>query len=311
MLTIIPSMDVPPPDPNAPEGLLGPYLPPPPGLVLLSGEASAGKTVFLRNATYHIAEGTEFVGLTPSASLRVLYLDLESTEQLHWKLVRAIGKSDNLGFVLEMPRPLSASAGQADLKKAIDEWKAVIVVVDPLPVAWPVHDENDNAEADRQMSSLKKFARDTATLVVVLWNMGEGYVKAKFKARGATARLDRADVALNYTEVSAETRKLEIVKSRFGNLRESITVQFEGDHGFRAVKDVVIAPSQTQLIEAHIVRLVTERPYSRPEILAALRKMEFTDDNLVDKALGALRSTGRVTSPERGVYALPESSDPQ
>ncbi len=308
MLTIIPSMDVPPPDPNAPEGLLGPYLPPPPGLVLLSGEASAGKTVFLRNATYHIAEGKEFVGLTPSASLRVLYLDLESLEQLHWKLVRAIGKSDNLGFVLRMPRPLSSSAGQADLKKAIDEWKAVIVVVDPLPVAWPVHDENDNAEADRQMSSLKKFARDTATLVVVLWNMGEGYVKAKFKARGATARLDRADVALNYTELSAETRKLEIVKSRFGNLRESITVQFEGDHGFRAVAGLDISPpAQTHVIEAHIMNLVSQRPYSRQEILAALREKDITNANLVDKALSDLCTQGKIRRVGRGMYALPES----
>jgi hypothetical protein len=210
-----------------------------------------------------------------------------------------------------MPRPLSASAGQADLKKAIDEWKAVIVVVDPLPVAWPVHDENDNAEADRQMSSLTKFARDTATLVVVLWNMGEGYVKAKFKARGATARLDRADVALNYTELSAETRKLEIVKSRFGNLRESITVQFEGDHGFRAVKDVDIGPSQTQVIEAHIMNLVSQRPHSRQELLAALAKMNIINDNLVDKALGTLLRTGKLIRTGRGMYALPESSDPQ
>lgn len=62
MLKIIPSMEVPAFDPLAAEGLLGPFLPQPPGLVLLSGETSAGKTVFTYNAAYHIAEGTEFIG---------------------------------------------------------------------------------------------------------------------------------------------------------------------------------------------------------------------------------------------------------
>lgn len=202
MLKIIPSKDVPRPDPLALAGLLGPFLPQPPGVVLLSGETSAGKTVFTYNAASCIAEGKEFVGLTPSATLRVLYLDLESPEQIYRSLVQAIGGSDNLAFVRSVPLLLSSTAGQEDLKKAIQEWDARVVVIDPLPIAWPCRDENDNAEADRQMWRLKEIASDTDTLILALWNMGEGYVKEKFKARGATARLDTVDVGLNYTEES-------------------------------------------------------------------------------------------------------------
>ena len=312
-MRIIPSKDVPPPDPFAAQGLLGPFLPQPPGLVLLSGEASAGKTVLAYNIACHIAEGREFIGLTPTASLSILYIDLESPEQqVHRRMVEAIGRSDNLAFGRDLARPLYTSEGQKELMDAIEVLAARVVFIDPLTVAWPCKDENDNAEADRQMWRLKEIALATGTLIVALWNMGGGYyVREKYRARGATARLDRVDLALNYAEVSDTRRKLTIVKSRYGNLKESITVQFAEDFGFKVVAGVDVSLSQTQLIEAHIVTLVSERQYSRQELLAALRKVEITNDNLVDKALGTLRRTGKVTSPERGVYASPESSDSQ
>ena len=227
-------------------------------------------------------------------------------------MVQAIGTSDNLLFAREMPRLLSSTAGQDELMNDIREWNVRVVFIDPLSVAWPVRDENDNAEADRQMWRIKEIAVATGTLIIALWNMGEGQLKAKWRARGATARLDRVDLALNYTELSETERRLQIVKSRYGNLGRDMTVRFAGEYGFEAARVVSIAaPSQTQVIEAHIVNLVSERPHSRQELLAALAKMDITNENLVDKALGTLRRTGRVTSPTRGVYALPGSDDPQ
>ncbi len=312
-MRIIPSKDVPPPDPHAAQGLLDPFLPQPPALVLISGETSAGKTVLSYNIAYHIAEGREFIGLTPTASLSVLYVDLESPDQVRSRMVEAIGRSDNLAFGRDLARPLYTSEGQKELTDAIELLEARVVFIDPLTVAWPCKDENDNAEADRQMWRLKEIAVDTSTLLIATWNMGEGYVREKFKARGATARLDRVDLGLNYTEVSDTRRKLTIVKSRYGNLRESVTVQFEGEFGFRAVAGVDVSPpSQTKVIEAHIVNLVSERPYGRQELLAALRKkMEISNDNLVDKALGVLLAQGKLRRVGRGKYALPGSSDPQ
>lgn len=308
MLKIIPSMEVPPFDPLAAEGLLGAFLPEPPGLVLLSGETSAGKTVFVYNTAYHIAEGTEFIGLTPTSALRVLYIDLESPEQVHRRLVGDIGRSENLAYVREMPHNLGTHQGREDLQNAIREWRAGVVVIDPLMVAWPCRDENDNAEAGEQMWRLKEIAVAESALIVVIWNMGEAYVKDKFKPRGATARVDRADLALNYTESSATTRLLKIVKSRYDGIGKSITLQFAGDHGFKAVEALDISPpSQTQVIQAHLVTLVLERPQSRQELLAALRQKGFTNENLVDKALADLCTTGKLARLGRGMYGLPGS----
>ena len=186
--------------------------------------------------------------------------------------------------------------------------------LDELAGMWLVnigHGRSEIADAvSEQMRHLKNIARETGTLIVVLWNMGEGYVREKFRARGATARLDRVDVALNYTEVSDTRRKLTIVKSRYGNLKESITVEFAGDFGFEAVEGVAARPSDTQVIGAYILRLVSEGPKSRQELLTALRPMGIKD-NLVDKVLGDLCEKGKLRRTGRGMYALPGSSDPQ
>ena len=50
-------------------------------------------------------------------------------------------------------------------------------------MAWPVKEEKDNAEADRQMWALKQLAVQVGCILMVLWNMGEGNVKEKLKAR--------------------------------------------------------------------------------------------------------------------------------
>ena len=204
------------------------------------------------------------------------------------------------------------STGQEDFTNTLQEWNARVVFIDPLTVAWPVRDENDNAEADRQMWRIKEIAVATGTLIIALWNMGEGQMKAKWRARGATARLDRVDLALNYTELSETERRLQIVKSRYGNLGRDMTVRFAGEYGFEAARVVSLAaPSQTQVIEAHIMNLDLKRPQSRKELLAALGQVGISKENLIDKALHDLCVKGKLIRTGRGMYALPGSSDSQ
>ena len=46
------------------------------------------------------------------------------------------------------------------------EWEAEVIIVDPVPVAWPVQDEHDNAIADQQFSRLKQMAVESYCLVI-------------------------------------------------------------------------------------------------------------------------------------------------
>ena len=304
MLKIIPSTEVPPPDPDAAPGLLAPFLPNEPALVLLAGEASAGKTVLARSLAYHLAEGLTFVGLSPREAVPVLYVDLESPEGLFWDLVKTIGWSDNLGFIRELDRPLSDSRGLEDLKDAIKRHNAKAVFIDPLPMAWPVRDENDNAEADRQMTAMKHLAVETNCVVVVLWNMGEGFVKEKFRARGATARVDRPDLVLNYTELARKARRLKVVKSRYGTREEEIVLGFAEGLKFEVREAPEPLPTTTSQIKSTILSFVTgSEPKERQDIINEVRAQGIeAGDNLIDKALGELVSAGELVRAGRGKY---------
>ena len=74
--TLIPSTDVMLPDDDIEGGSLGPYIPYPSSLVMLVGESSAGKTVLGKDMAYHLAEGLDWAGISPSGEQRVIYVDL-------------------------------------------------------------------------------------------------------------------------------------------------------------------------------------------------------------------------------------------
>ncbi|MCH7549185.1 MAG: AAA family ATPase, partial [Candidatus Krumholzibacteriota bacterium] len=154
-IVVIPSMDVQPPEQiKGGQGMLDPVIPPIPALVMLSGESSAGKTVLAYNIAYHLAEGITFGGMKPPQQFPVLYFDLESPDVVHSTLVHKVGRSENLHFVRGLPRTLDIIEGQRMFLAACRGYR--VIILDPLPIAWPVDDENDNAKADRQISTLKR-----------------------------------------------------------------------------------------------------------------------------------------------------------
>jgi hypothetical protein len=153
---------------------------------------------------------------------------------------------------------LSAPAEQAALVAAVHDLEAEVIVADPLLAAWPVADENDNAIASRQMDVFRWIARATSTRVVLLHHQGEGNVKAKFRARGATARVDRCDLAMNLDEVADDVRRLTIVKSRFGTLGQSLRFKFGDDLGYEPLEDAGdLSPSAYAAAEARVLAVVT------------------------------------------------------
>jgi len=301
-ITIIPSVDIQPYEHDAAPGALEPFIPPQPAVVLFSGETSAGKTVANYNIAYSLSEGVEFAGFMPSHAVRVLYLDLESPESVHRGLVDAVGRSKNLAFVRVLPNFLSSKDGQDQFRQACIAFKADVVFIDPLPVAWPVRDENDNAEADKQISAVKRLAVELNLVIVALWNMGGGNPKEKFKARGATARLDRVDVAINYTEITDKTRQVKIVKSRYGTLGNVYALQFKGDLGFDSadLTQLTGGPTEISEIKNRLRALMRDGEKKRKDLVERFPGKEA----LVDKALGEMLKAGEIDRPKRGTYRL-------
>ena len=292
------------PDDDIDGGTLGPYIPYPSSLVMLVGESSAGKTVLGKDMAYHLAEGLDWVGISPSGEQRVIYVDLESPENVFREHAEIIGRSENLVFARSVPA-LDSPAGTAEFLSVCRRFSPDVLFLDSLTEAWPVQDENDNAEASRQMTAIKMIAKSLGCTVVVTWNMGEGNVKERFKARGATARVDRSDLVLNYTGLTDDTRQLKIVKSRYGTLNKVLTLRFAGELGFEAV-DAHITSNPSAI--ADLVRMVKDKlqfgVMTRKELVATLG-----NDDLLDKVLGRLVKAGEISKPKRGSYELVVSSE--
>jgi len=303
--TIILSTDIPPPEYVDIEGLLGSFIPPAPALVLLSGESSAGKTVLSYNLAYHLASGEEFAGLLPRNNLRVLYCDLENPTGVHRTLVDTIGRSENLGFCRRFLNDLTSPRGREEFVALCNGFNPYVIVLDPLSVAFPVADEDNNSEANYQMWNIKQIAMELHCVVVVLWNMGQGNVKDKFKARGATARVDRSDLGMNYIELNDNTRQLKIVKSRYATINEVLTLRFAGDMGFESLEGSGgITQTAIAAMSIKVKDELRSGVMTRQELVATLG-----NDDLLDKALSRLVSAGEIFRPKRGSYELVVSSE--
>ena len=288
---------------------LGPFIPKPPALVLCSGESSVGKTVLGYNIASGFAAGGNVLGYEINEPTRVLYADLETPSGLMSSMVKRIGAHTNFGFRLNWENKLNTTHGYNTFLEVCRDFNPGILIIDPLSIAYPVEDENNNSEADRQMQRMKQLAVNLNCVVFAMWNMGTAHVKDTFKARGATARIDRTDIALNYTRLANRNRRLQVVKSRYSNPGASIELQDAGDLKFEVVK-------HRDGNEA--VNESTKRQKAMDAIMAMaenedIRRLQCIDvagsEKLADKAIKSLRDQNLLETIEPGVYRLNVESE--
>lgn len=220
----------------------------------LVGETCVGKSVLLGNLCYKLSKGEPFLNITPPRPLRVMHLDYESYGRVMVVNLFSIGFDSDNWHIPDMTEAIrehgSAPCGphlMHWLDQHITRGQYDLVVVDPLMDAYPVANENDNAEASAQMNQFKKLARAKSVGVVVVHNTGrgafdpnhpheasaQGRADRKHLGRGAAARQDRADIGINYVRVNDTTRLLKVVKARVNeNLGLQWQLSFDGGHGF-------------------------------------------------------------------------------
>lgn len=220
----------------------------------LVGETCVGKSVLLGNLCYKLSKGEPFLNIAPPRPLRVLHLDYESYGRAMVVNLFSIGFDSENWHIPDMAEEIRANGSAPNgprLLQWLDQHVAPgqydLVIVDPLMDAYPVSNENDNAEASAQMNHFKHLARAKGVGVVVVHNTGrgafdphnpqessaQGRADRKHLGRGAAARQDRADIGINYVRVNDTTRLMKIVKARVNeNLGLQWQLSFDGDHGF-------------------------------------------------------------------------------
>jgi len=312
---------------NAPPELWGSYVRSS-TVTLLVGEASAGKTVLLYNLAYHLATGQEFLGITPPRSLRVLSVDFEGNDEIRATNLNAIGTAPGWDILVppeSLYELIPEKRGQDLIRRlntAIRSWHYDLVIVDSLIEAYPVEEENSNDEASQQMVAFRQLAQATSVGVILVHNTGlkqsgsNNKAKNKGLSRGASARVDRADIVLNYTVEDRAERLLTVVKSRSNNLDEQIRVRFSGDLGYEVVESSAVSQSTIEKYQADILRAVQEETVQgRPQVtrktfMGRLKAEEGSKESVaLDRALSRLRGEGVLNRPSKGVYTLVTKTD--
>lgn len=169
-----------------------------PGAVhLFVGEWGAGKSSILYNMFIHAAKNEPLwdVPFEMNRPLRILYIDRENSGQKRLQKLQRIGKGKpefffvNDGHNLNLSDPEQvAMLTQYILKHEID-----LLGLDPLVGCFATVNENDNAEAQRQMASLITLAQTTGCAVLCVHHTDKA--NQGIGGRGATARIAAADVA--------------------------------------------------------------------------------------------------------------------
>jgi hypothetical protein len=262
-----------------------------------------GKTVFLHRLAYHLARGEEFLGEGPNRCLRLLYVDFESNDEILAEHLSLIGAPDGWDFY-----DLHNLEGGPDLmqglKNAVSTGKYDIVVIDPLMEAYPVKDENDNSLANKQMLAFRDLSRATQAAVVVVHNSGlRGSKRSqKFLGRGASARVDRTDIAINLTADKNAVRHLKMVKARRGNLGEEVLFKFKEGLDYELVSATPASQRVVANIAAKVLDIMAafrDKGTTEVERSTLIEKLALTTDaetQALDRALRSMTIAGRLTN---------------
>lgn len=297
----------------------------PASVVLLIGETGAGKSSLLYNIAIQAARNGDLydVPFGMGRSLNVLYLDPENAGV--WEEGRGgvcalrldriqEGKPESLFFHDGRGVNLSDSAHVAYLRERIIAQRVDLLILDPIANLFGTEDENDNAEAAKQMKALVALSRETNACIIACHHTGKD--NTGNYGRGASARLAAADVGLVFRvrsgsddvddDFTGETRqrddvcRLQIVKNRLEG-RASLFLRMAGDDRFERVDFQAWqgtgsgkSRNKSQQARDEIELLFADgNTHRRAEIVNAM-KAEKIGQKATDAALALLYEEGRV-----------------
>jgi archaellum biogenesis ATPase FlaH len=168
-------------------------------MIVVAGEQGVGKSTL----GYHLAltlapDGPRFLGLVPTQSTRVLYIDEENSKpdmaKYFSRAWHGLGcpSVDHIQFEhFSLPERWLPV-----LLKLARAWQPGLVIIDTANSALHLIDENDNAEASRAIHGLRQVqaaAANDTTLIVLKHERQRDDVGHRRTIRGAKTWLGQAD----------------------------------------------------------------------------------------------------------------------
>lgn len=270
------------------------------------GTTGAGKSVLMKNIGHAFATGGQFLG-KPVPKMNTVIVDLETPEAIFREQVQAIGVPEGLFFV----RPddtwldLREKGALDTFKHVIAEYETQVLIIDPLSLAWRTQDENDNAEADLQISRLKFMCYELGVTLLYTWNTGQSRPQEKaFVGRGATARADRADMIVLFSNDTIAGRTMQVIKDKYKESKYSASLTLQPGYGYSLHSESGSDGPVPRSFSAQqkVIIAVVNGARTRKEVVDALAP-DFSEDS-VDRALKALIKEGKLKSEHKGEYEI-------
>jgi len=236
-------------------------------MVVLAGEAGAGKSFLSYSLAYAAALGLPFLGF-PTAPTKVLYFDEENGDpdflQYNQWAWAALGCPDIsiLDDRLRLEHHSLLGGWKMAMRKALRDHKPGLTIIDTCTPAFHIQDENDNAEASRIIHELRdmrhEFADDSMTYLLLKHEKQRDDTSHRRTIRGAKTWLGSCDQTLYHVIPRGARRRkdglrrtqLEPDKLRAFALRSRLSIEPEWSE----------ASPKGLILNARIVADYTDQP---------------------------------------------------
>lgn len=282
-------------------------------LTLVVGDPGVGKTTMGYDLTKSLCLGMPFLNIRAEEKVSVLYMDFESADSL-------VSSRGNM-ILGSMTVPNFYIYNIADFylndvaQYAIEfskEHKVNLIFVDNQTMAFPTRDENDNAEAAKQMRYIRSFANACDVALVLFHHPSKANLAGTRKGTGAFARARLADICMNINLVSDKDKSLiciETVKNRL--IDDNIEWYIKKEAGSFIFVEAPLGQSETVMPNTAIYQAqqgvlavlpsngATGGPMKRQDII---EKLPNVPERLVIDALARLVRLNKVESPKYSYY---------
>jgi hypothetical protein len=257
-----------------------------------------------------------FLNIKPhdNKPVKVLVVDFESEEGLGRQKYDQMGEGfpdDNFRSIFEQEQYIDSPKMIEDLVVIHKTFPFDIMFIDNQGTAFPVRDENDNAEAIRHIKILRKLAFLFNCGIVVYHHPSKSNNEGLRKGSGAFAWVRYCDISANMNEFDPMNHmvQIEYTKNRYVENAEDVNFQKMGDSMFerKIIMDMGTPKSKfaTDLVKEFILTLHGQ--WQRKEIVDKCRSKFDYSEELYIKTLGKLIKDEFVKKVEDkyGYYEIP------
>lgn len=173
-------------------------------VVLEVGDTGIAKTTLNFSMSKALVDNKPFLSVQAVVpEPMIIYMEFEASKSLVKSRMRAMGgyPNNNEKFKLYIREDEFHTMEQITEAIVQLKWKPDIIFVDPIRMAFNMRDENDNAEATRQMKMAKKIARKFNCCLVLVHHTSKADLSGTRKATGAYSRTSLADVNINFDKL--------------------------------------------------------------------------------------------------------------